>query len=115
MDRYCPRCTYPLTPSLKGDVELDHCRRCRGNFFDVGETGKIFGPYTNPEQWVESHVATYLGRSKLHCPAGHKNLQAYRFSIEKIEVEIDIFPKCQGIWLDASEGKQLRDILWAEQ
>ena len=60
-------------------------------------------------------MATYLGRSKLHCPAEQKHLQVYRISVEEKGVEIDVCPKCKGIWLDATEGEQLRDILMAEQ
>jgi membrane associated rhomboid family serine protease len=77
--------------------------------------GATFGLFAEPEKWVESHVATPLGRSKLRCPAGHENLQAYRVSFEKKEVEVDVCPNCKGLWLDASEGEQLRDILAAEQ
>lgn len=70
MVRYCPRCTYRLTPLFNGEVELVHCQRCKGNFFDPSEVGATFGLFTDPENWVESHVATHLGRSKLHCPSG---------------------------------------------
>jgi len=113
--RYCPRCTFPLTPLFKGEVELDHCHRCKGNFFDPGEAGATFGVLADPDQWVESRVATHLGRSKFRCPAGHEHLQAYRLSFEKKEVEVDVCPDCKGLWLDATEGKQLREILVAEQ
>jgi membrane associated rhomboid family serine protease len=74
---------------------------------------------TEPENWVESHVAVPLGRSKLRCPAGHEHFQAYCVSFEKEfekeEVEIDVCPDCKGLWLDATEGGQLRKILTAEQ
>ena len=47
MVRYCPRCTYRLTPLFNGEVELDHCQRCKGNFFDPGEVGEVFpGDFT---------------------------------------------------------------------
>ena len=115
MTRYCPRCTYPLAPLFNGEVELDHCHRCKGNFFDPGEAGATFGVFADPDKWAESHVATHLGRSKLRCPAGHEHLQAYRVSFEKKEVEVDVCPDCKGLWLDAKEGEQLREILVAEQ
>ncbi len=115
MVRYCPRCTYRLSPLINRQVELDHCHRCKGNFFEPGEVGATFGLFTDPENWVESHVATHLGRSKLHCPSGHEHFQAYRVSFEKKEVEVDVCPDCKGIWLDATEGEQLREILVAEQ
>ena len=113
--RFCPRCTYPLSSRSEGDVELDHCNRCKGNFFDPGEVGATFGVFTDPEKWVETHVATSLGRSKLRCPAGHEHLQAFRVSFEKKEVEVDVCLECKGLWLDATEGKQLQEILVAEQ
>ena len=115
MARFCPRCTYPLSSLSKGEVELDHCNRCKGNFFDLGEVGAAFGVFTDPEKWVDTHVATSLGRSKLRCPAGHERFQAFRVSFEKKEVEVDVCPHCKGLWLDATEGKQLREILVAEQ
>ena len=115
MARYCPRCTYPLAPLFNGEVELDHCHRCKGNFFDPGEAGATFGVFADPDKWAESHVATHLGRSKLRCPAGHEHLQTYRVSFEKKKVEVDVCPDCKGLWLDATESEQLRKILVAEQ
>ena len=104
-----------MTPLSKGAVELDHCHRCKGNFFDQGEVGATFGGFTEPEKWVASHVAIPLGKSKLRCPAGHENLQAYQVSFEEKEVEVDVCPECKGLWLDAGEGERLREILMDEQ
>ena len=63
--RFCPRCTYPLSSRSVGDVELDHCNRCKGNFFDPGEVGATFGVFTDPEKWVETHVP--LPSGVLNC------------------------------------------------
>jgi membrane associated rhomboid family serine protease len=104
-----------MTPLFNREVELDHCHRCKGNFFDPGEVSATFGVFTDPGEWVESHVATPLGSSKLRCPAGHEHLLAYRVSFEKKAVEVDVCPNCKGLWLDASEGEQLKEILASEQ
>jgi membrane associated rhomboid family serine protease len=81
----------------------------------MGEVGATFGSFIEPEKWVEAHVAIPLGRSKLRCPAGHEHLQTYCVSFEEKEVEVDVCPHCRGLWLDATEGEQLRKILATEQ
>lgn len=107
---YCPRCSYPLE-MLKGRVELDHCYRCSGNFFETADMAEVFGKRTEPDNWVESHAATDQGLSKLKCPKNHGPLHAYRVAFGDKEVEVDACSKCKGLWLDGQEGEQLRSIL----
>lgn len=107
----CPRCKSRLTRFLHGEVELDHCQRCGGNFFDVGEAAARFGAAAEPESWVASACAFVKGDSELPCPAGHGPLLAYDLSFSDEHVEVDVCRTCRGMWLDADEGGRLEQVV----
>jgi membrane associated rhomboid family serine protease/Zn-finger nucleic acid-binding protein len=109
--RKCPRCAYPLDVVRHEQVELDHCRRCGGTFLDPGEAAEILGGVTSPEVWEESSIAKALGPSSLRCPEDGAQLAAYVVRFEDQSVEVDLCEHCRGLWLDAEEGKRLREII----
>lgn len=115
MARRCPRCTFALTPTIQGNVELDHCDRCGGNFFDPGEARKLMGDATEPTEWVARDFARSLGQSKLRCPAAHGPLEAYDLKLGDRQVEVDVCPRCKGLWLDRAEVQQFVAILEKER
>ncbi|MCZ6530395.1 MAG: rhomboid family intramembrane serine protease [Chloroflexi bacterium] len=107
----CPRCTYPLEEVTHKEVELDHCRRCGGSYLGPEGGPELFGPFVDPAVWAGSEIAKDLGRWQLHCPTDGSALKAYEVAYADESVEIDLCPKCRGIWLDSEEGKALRDIV----
>jgi membrane associated rhomboid family serine protease/Zn-finger nucleic acid-binding protein len=111
--RSCPRCTWPLSAFQHGGAELDHCRRCGGTFLDPGEAAAVFGKAAEPQYWREEYNAISHGQSKLRCPAGHMRLEIYRVKFDAREVEVDVCPKCHGLWVDRDEGVKLYDIVAA--
>ncbi|MBN2362061.1 MAG: rhomboid family intramembrane serine protease [Deltaproteobacteria bacterium] len=115
MARRCPRCSFALTPTMQGNIELDHCDRCGGNFLDPGETRQIFGEDAEPSAWVAKNFARSLGASKLRCPAAHGPLEAFELRFAGQQVVVDVCPKCKGLWLDRNEGKELAIIVEAER
>jgi len=115
MARRCPRCTFALTSTSQGTIELDHCDRCGGTFFDAGEARMTMGDATEPSTWVEKNFARSLGESKLRCPAAHGPMEAYDLGIDHLQVEVDVCPKCKGLWLDRSEVKQFITLLEKER
>lgn len=109
--RRCPRCTFPFDVVEHHGVELDHCRRCGGTFLDPGEETEIFGVFTSPDVWKHSSVAQALGPRTLKCPEDNRHFFAYAIEFGNQSVEVDLCQHCAGIWLDAKEGKKLRDIV----
>jgi membrane associated rhomboid family serine protease len=109
--RSCPRCTWPLTVFTHQGVELDHCRRCGGTFLDPGEAASIFGVAAEPQSWREEHHSRPHGTSRLSCPTGHALLEIWRVTFDKDEVEVDVCPRCHGLWIDRDEGAKLFNIV----
>lgn len=107
----CPRCTFPLRPWVYEDVEVDHCDRCHGTFLDRGETSILFGPDVEPEAWKDAWPTTDLGPTRLACPKDRHVLEGHAVAFEAAKVEVDTCPHCQGLWLDANEAHQLKDII----
>lgn len=109
--RTCPRCTFPLDVVTHHGTELDHCRRCGGTFLDPGEETQIFGAVVSPEVWEQSSVTHELGPSGLKCPQDRAQFITYAVEHEDQSVEVDLCKECSAMWLDAKEGRKLRDIV----
>ena len=80
-------------------------------FLDPGETAAVFGAAAEPSNWKEEYNARSLGESKLHCATGHSKLEAYEVKFGKDAVEVDVCPRCRGLWLDKDEGAKLYNIV----
>ncbi|MEQ8570972.1 MAG: rhomboid family intramembrane serine protease [Deltaproteobacteria bacterium] len=109
--RRCPRCTYPLMLFVHEGEELDHCRRCGGNFLDPGEAERLFGAHAGPDQWRESFAAKSKGETDLLCPKDRTPMEAFEVEFEKDKVEVDLCARCAGLWLDGREGFVLQRIV----
>ncbi len=80
-------------------------------FLDPGEAGAIFGEAAEPQYWREEYNARSLGESKLACPTGHSLLEVYQVKFDSQQVEVDVCPRCRGLWLDRDEGTKLYNIV----
>lgn len=105
---HCPRCTFPLVTALTESVQVDHCSRCGGTFFDAGEAPCVFGEGARFETWRELWSADDASPSMLRCPKDDTRLSAHAVSMLDESVLVDVCPHCLGMWLDRDEGKQLR-------
>src|SRR5690606_11741581 len=65
---HCPRCTFPIEAVVCQGVEVDHCRRCLGSFFDAGEAPGPLGEGAQFESWRELWGARQGEASSLRCP-----------------------------------------------
>lgn len=111
MSRTCPNCQYPLETVVYKTVLADHCRRCGGTFLDPGEETELLGLFTSPELWKDARITTELGPSWHNCPDHRIPFTAYSVRFGEQAVEVDLCPECRGMWLDASEGMRLRNIV----
>jgi membrane associated rhomboid family serine protease/Zn-finger nucleic acid-binding protein len=118
---HCPRCTFTIAPHLIDGVEVDHCARCGGTFFDPGEAPHVFGEGARPESWKELWAASRVTPSGLRCPRDARMLQAHvvdmtgrmsnEWSLTPSKVIIDHCEHCNGMWLDPGEGKLLHRLV----
>lgn len=106
----CPRCTYPLSIYTHGETELDHCRRCGGNFVEAGESTALLAPDAEPSKWKESFAAKSLGNTQIMCPKDGTVLEGFEVEFDDKKVEVDVCDKCHGMWLDKGEAATLQQI-----
>jgi membrane associated rhomboid family serine protease/Zn-finger nucleic acid-binding protein len=109
--RYCPRCTFPLSPYTHAGSELDHCHRCGGSFLDPGAAAATFGPAVDPAFWKQSFVTEDPRPGRLRCPRDGDPLAAYVLAFERVKLEVDECARCHGIWLDLHEGHHLANLV----
>jgi membrane associated rhomboid family serine protease/Zn-finger nucleic acid-binding protein len=108
---HCPRCTFPVGPVLTNGVEVDHCRRCGGTFFDVGEAPGAFGEGARFDAWHELWLAHEAKPSLLRCPKDATHMRSHTVPTSSANVMVDVCPRCQGMWLDCNEGKLLHPLV----
>ncbi|PKK89545.1 MAG: hypothetical protein CVV64_14150 [Candidatus Wallbacteria bacterium HGW-Wallbacteria-1] len=115
-ERLCPRCSQNLDARDLLGVEIDLCSKCGGIWFDKGEISRISmrSGFENSDileqlkKRAPAHVTEVdrtascsweSGGSKPNCPACSGQLDIIVYE----GVEIDICPKCRGVWLDNGE------------
>ncbi|MBN1795156.1 MAG: zf-TFIIB domain-containing protein [Sedimentisphaerales bacterium] len=116
----CPACDNELTARTIADVTLDICENgCGGIWFDNFELRKFDEPSesagdelleieTNPDVNVN-------GNKRYSCPkCDDIVMMRHPFSFKQ-QVTIDECPGCGGIWLDAGELEQIRELFASEE
>ena len=107
----CPRCLFYLkAENIKGH-EVDHCFRCGGSFLEKGKEAKILGESSSSDYWKGTEICERKGPRNVLCPKDQESLISYSVGFEENNVEVDLCPKCEGLWLDPKEGKKLFDIV----
>jgi len=103
----CPGCSNALSRIMVGDIVLDVCQGgCAGIWFDYkeinrikdfqGETDILFHLKKNPDLKLNLNIS----RLCPYCNNVELERQTYN------EIEIDVCPACNGIWLDAGEIRE---------
>lgn len=108
----CPKDNTKLKEFFFNGVNLDKCPKCSGMWFDPGELSKIMDERDGDLSWVHFELwAENKGfsnrKSERLCPRDEVYLVTARY----LGVEIDICPKCHGIWLDKGEMTKIIDHL----
>jgi membrane associated rhomboid family serine protease/Zn-finger nucleic acid-binding protein len=108
---HCPRCTFPIEPVVTRGVEVDHCRRCQGTFFDAGEAPGNLGEGARFDTWRELWSGHESSPSTLLCPKDATPMCAHAVPMADASVSVDVCPHCHGMWLDRDEGRQLHALV----
>ncbi len=110
---YCPSCEDLKLSIVKIDsdpaVNLDHCERCHGLFFNPGELLSVLSSETHPSVWldperIESIAKLYDQRDEVfyrRCPHCKEHMNRQNFG-GKSGAIVD---QCavHGVWLDSGE------------
>lgn len=102
----CPACTHLLDEKFYGAVTAQVCTiGCGGIWLSPQDVQSM----TKTPRIVDRMLAATGSVTPLkhngqrQCPSCHTDLEAWNVKGAGSEVEIDICPRCQGLWLDQGE------------
>ncbi len=101
----CPKCLrQPLREKyISGaNLNVDYCPKCKGIWFDGGELEQAL-PGADPHLQIPRDAV----RLKAPCPRCAEPL--YTFPYPQTRMAVEMCKGCKGLWLDASEFKQIRE------
>lgn len=110
----CPNDNENLEKVLFHDVEVDYCPKCLGIWFDEDELRLAKDDKDKNLNWEDFDI--WRDKSKFKalrtdklCPVCRVGL--VEVSYDESKTKIDFCKKCQGIWLDRGEFKQIINYL----
>jgi len=111
----CPACSNDLTPTAIGDVTVDVCKDgCGGVWFDNFELSKFDEAHEAcGEQLLSVEAGAPVNvdaKARRNCPKCADIVMQQHFFSVKRGVTVDECPRCGGIWLDAGELRQIREL-----
>jgi Zn-finger nucleic acid-binding protein len=104
----CPKCgsrTKRIEVEIFGpNIFIDICPKCRGHWLDHGELNKLL-----KDKKLSDYLTKEIGtasKSKLICPrcGGLMDVETAE------DVAVDVCLSCNGVWLDAGELEELKEI-----
>jgi Zn-finger nucleic acid-binding protein len=116
----CPACSNELTQMTVADVTIDICKNgCGGIWFDNFELKKFDEPNESAGAElldIERNPNVKVDHNRrFNCPKCDGIVMMRHFFSVKHKVQIDECPSCAGIWLDAGELGQLRELFDSEE
>lgn len=102
----CPRCdqnTLIPQPASDPDAQVDRCRQCGGLWFGKGSLTRVMVVAAK-----ELKVLDGASPTELPCPGCAKLL--YRFTYPQTFVVVDMCRRCEGIWLDNGELREIQAV-----
>ncbi len=102
----CPHCaddSLREKPIRDEGVRLDVCDRCQGVWYDGGELQRLMTVAAG-----ELHVLDASAPSERLCPRCLRRM--FVFNFPRTVVTVDMCGHCRGLWLDASESKEIKTV-----
>lgn len=97
----CPVCRIDMIVVEHKKIELDHCPRCAGVWFDSGELELLIAQ-ARPPSLTEAESK----EKRRKCPICGRKMKKVLVG-EKPKVPIDACPQDDGLWFDGGELDQL--------
>ncbi len=109
----CPKCVKQALKQRKdrhSQVVVDFCPDCQGFWFDRDELNSVMSVASK-----DLEAPSTSGQSDRNCPRCQVAMQAFNYP--QTQVQIDMCPNCQGLWLDADEFKEIKAVRqhWKKQ
>ncbi len=110
----CFSCKEELEKALFYGVEVDHCPKCMGLWFDEDELRLAKDKKDEDLKWLD--VDLWKDSAKFKISKGEKSCPSCRFPLYEVNygdssIKVDICNVCKGVWLDRGEFKQIIDYL----
>ena len=103
----CPKCKTATSPfNFEADLYFDRCDKCKGLWMDKGELARTTG---SAHDFPEPAKAMTGPKTNYACPKCAHHLHEVSFGQSKVIV--DVCGKCEGLWLDSRELKEVQEIL----
>ena len=102
----CPKCEHVVLieqPVDDPEAVVLNCRSCGGFWFGPGALTSVLAVAAKGLKVLDEAQDT-----DLVCPECYKPL--YHFSYPQTLVKVDMCRRCQGIWLDAGELKEIKTV-----
>lgn len=117
----CPACKSQMFVMEYDGLELDHCPRCRGVWFDSGELALLFADAqdrAHPElvpALVSDLPDAETGEKKRRCPGCRKPMRKVNIGPRR-RVLVDACSRGHGLFFDHGEVADLaRDLAFSEK
>jgi Zn-finger nucleic acid-binding protein len=116
----CPKCVGKLQEKNIEDYKVDVCFICEGLWFDAGELEKVIEADAKDFKFIDvdreeldrKEIVDFkeeLDKTECKCLRCNDGINPIRKEHEGMhKVNVDVCPKCNGIWLDGGEIKELR-------
>jgi hypothetical protein len=110
----CPNDNEKLEKVSFHDVEVDYCPRCLGIWFDKDELRLAKDDKDRDLNWLDidlwrDKTKFKVLQSSKFCPVCRVGL--IEINYDESKTKIDFCKKCQGVWLDRGEFKQIINYL----
>ena len=106
----CPVCHIGMIVLEYQNIELDHCVKCLGVWFDSGELELLLETMKDKSasatEALFTPVEARLGEKKRKCPICRKKMSKATMCDEP-KVLIDACPQGEGLWFDGGELGQV--------
>ena len=112
----CPKCQGDMQPVNYEGIEVDRCANCGGVWFDFSEIEQL--KQLQGSESIDAGTAEE-GRkrdaqSPVHCPRDQARLIPM-VDIAQPHVWFESCPVCHGVYLDAGEFSDLKDLTLLER
>jgi Zn-finger nucleic acid-binding protein len=101
---------------LEYELEVDQCFVCGGVWFDKGELDTYLreGLHAVQSPSLGTEMDQQFNKKKGKCPVCQVEMVQQPYILDR-GIQIDLCPKCSGIWLDSTELDRLESEEWKLQ
>ncbi len=105
----CPVCKVDMIVVEYKKIELDHCEKCHGVWFDSGELELLLETMKAANQPSATNLLNTpevkLAEKKRRCPICRQKMRKTAIGKEP-HILLDVCPRGEGLWFDGGELRQ---------